>query len=205
MPEETIREKSWTGVHWCNIQDWTKRSSVRFLNVLLHIFVFLYLWGFIFNKAYHICRRVWKVLLIIVYCIKQCAYRMCIFIITCFWYIYIYIVLHFLCMRTYTYHTQNIKESPEWRPEGRLNIKIPSYQYRDSHIKDKTVTPTVLSLTWESPYLGKTVFILRRGPGYNTSHILISMLWSKLRRKSLKGYSDIYLRKTLGAHINLRI
>ena len=37
-----------------------------------------------------------------------------------------------------------------------------SYQYRDSHVKDKTVSLTVLSLTWESPYLGKTVFILRR-------------------------------------------
>ena len=47
---------------------------------------------------------------------------------------------------------------------GRLNIKMPSYQYRDSHVKDKTVSPTVLSLTWESPYMGKTVFILRRGP-----------------------------------------
>ena len=47
---------------------------------------------------------------------------------------------------------------------GRLNIKMPSYQYRDSHVKDKTVSPTVLSLTWESPYLGKTVFILRQGP-----------------------------------------
>ena len=42
---------------------------------------------------------------------------------------------------------------------------MPSYQYRDSHVKAKTVSPTVLSLTWESPYLGKTVFILRRGPG----------------------------------------
>ena len=65
---------------------------------------------------------------------------------------------------------------------------MPSNQYRDSHVKDKTVgvnigsgngllpdgtkpfpeqmlSPTVLSLTWESPYLGKTVFILRRGPG----------------------------------------
>ena len=47
----------------------------------------------------------------------------------------------------------------------RLNIKMSSYQYRDPHVKDKTVSPTVLSLTWESPYLGKTVFILRRGPG----------------------------------------
>ena len=50
------------------------------------------------------------------------------------------------------------------RPGGRLNIKMLSYQYRDPHVKDKTVSPTVLSLTWESPYLGKTVFILRRGP-----------------------------------------
>ena len=44
---------------------------------------------------------------------------------------------------------------------GRLNIKVPSHQYRDSHVKDKTASPTVLSLTWESPYLKKTVFILR--------------------------------------------
>ena len=32
---------------------------------------------------------------------------------------------------------------------GHLNIKMPSYQYRDSHVKDKTVSPTVLSLTWD--------------------------------------------------------
>ena len=50
------------------------------------------------------------------------------------------------------------------RPGGRLNIKMPSYQSRYSHVKDKTVSPTVLSLTLESPYLGKTVFISRRGP-----------------------------------------
>ena len=31
-----------------------------------------------------------------------------------------------------------------------------------SAFKDKRVSPTVLSLTWESPYLGKSVFILRR-------------------------------------------
>ena len=34
-------------------------------------------------------------------------------------------------------------------PGGCLNIKMPSYQYRDSHVKDKTVSPTVLSLTWD--------------------------------------------------------
>ena len=43
--------------------------------------------------------------------------------------------------------------------------KMLSYQYMDSHVKDETVSPTVLSLTWESPYLGKTVFILNQGPG----------------------------------------
>ena len=54
---------------------------------------------------------------------------------------------------------------------GRLNIKMSSYQYRDSHVKDKTVSPTVLSLTWKSPYVNKTVFILRRGPDpYNWHH-----------------------------------
>ena len=53
------------------------------------------------------------------------------------------------------------------QPGGRLNtcIKMSSYQYRNPHVKDKTVSPTVLSLKWESPYLGKTVFILRRSPG----------------------------------------
>ena len=55
--------------------------------------------------------------------------------------------------------------------QGGLNIKMPSYQYRDSHVKDTTVSPTVLSLTWESPYLGKTVFILRRGPGFCQPHV----------------------------------
>ena len=47
---------------------------------------------------------------------------------------------------------------------GRLNIKMSSYPYTDSHVKHKTVSPTVVSSTGESPYLGKAVFILRRGP-----------------------------------------
>ena len=37
----------------------------------------------------------------------------------------------------------------------RLNIMMPSYQYRDLHVKDKTVV---------RPIHRKTVFILRRGP-----------------------------------------
>ena len=51
-----------------------------------------------------------------------------------------------------------------WDPGGHIDIKMSSYQYRDPNVKYKMVSPTVLSLTWESPYLGKTVFILRRGP-----------------------------------------
>ena len=43
-------------------------------------------------------------------------------------------------------------------PWGRLNIKILSYQYRDSHYKDKTV-----SRRMKFPIFGKTVYILRRG------------------------------------------
>ena len=52
------------------------------------------------------------------------------------------------------------------RSGGRLNINMSSYQYRDPHA-------TVLYLTWDSPFLGKTIFILRRGPGRHhiSSHV----------------------------------
>ena len=61
-------------------------------------------------------------------------------------------------------HKKCLPDLQSQDPGGRLNIKMPSYPYRDSYVKDKTVSPTILPLTWESPYLGKTVFILRRGP-----------------------------------------
>ena len=71
-------------------------------------------------------------------------------------------------------HVHSIRTC-NWGTSGScLNIKMSSCQYRDSHVKDKTVSSTVLSLTWESPYLGKMVFILRRGPGYIVG---ISPLW----------------------------
>ena len=60
----------------------------------------------------------------------------------------------------------HISQGPMSRAGRRHNIKMPSHHYRDSHVEDKTVSPTVLTvITWESPYLGKTVFILRRGTG----------------------------------------
>ena len=70
-------------------------------------------------------------------------------------------------------------------PGGRLNIKMPSYQYRDSHVKDKTVSPTVLSLSWKPPYLGKTVFILRRGPDSLQRNVTPQMRFSLLESVSL--------------------
>ena len=54
-----------------------------------------------------------------------------------------------------------------WAPGGHLNIKMLSYQYRCPYVKDKTVS---LSLTWESPYLGKAVFILTRAPDSLVGH-----------------------------------
>ena len=59
---------------------------------------------------------------------------------------------------------------------GPSQYKDVVYQYRDSHVKDKTVSPTVLSLTWESPYLEKTVFILRRGPGDRVRNVESAVL-----------------------------
>ena len=43
-----------------------------------------------------------------------------------------------------------------------LNIKTVLSTYGDFHVKDKTA---VLSLTWESPYLVRPSFLLRRPPG----------------------------------------
>ena len=67
--------------------------------------------------------------------------------------------------------------SLKWAPGDRLNIKVASYQYRDPHVKDKTVSATVLSLIWESPYLGKTVFMLRRGPGLVCADLVYLLIW----------------------------
>ena len=52
-------------------------------------------------------------------------------------------------------------DSPNKVPVLEIFNDESSYQYGDPHVKDKTVS-TVLSLTWESPYLEWTVFILRR-------------------------------------------
>ena len=56
-------------------------------------------------------------------------------------------------------------------PGARLNIKM-SYQYRNSHYKDKTVSwPSYLSNG--NPIPGKNVFILRRGTGCHQSWYVV--------------------------------
>ena len=87
------------------------------------------------------------------------------------------------------------------RSGDRLNIKMPSYQYRDPHVKDKTVSPTVLSLTWESPYLGKTVFILRQGPG-DPFHYR-DVTWASSRLKS--PTDKLFVQQLVEAYIRRNI
>ena len=78
-------------------------------------------------------------------------------------------------------------------PGDHLNIKMLSYQYRDSYVKDKTISPTVLSLTWESPYLGKTVFILRRGPGLSVLSLDMDVLCCKFNGLMLNIWRELLL------------
>ena len=77
---------------------------------------------------------------------------------------------------------------------GHLNIKMLSYQYRDPHVKVKTVSPTVLSLTWESPYLGKTVFTLRQG-----SDDVIQNGWWNLQQWSVKHHTVVWEQSVASA------
>ena len=51
------------------------------------------------------------------------------------------------------------------RARGRVNIKMSSYQYRDPHVNDET-SHDRLNFNMGIPYLGKTVFILRRGTAW---------------------------------------
>ena len=63
-------------------------------------------------------------------------------------------------MTTYDwYHGETDGFVKQMDAGGCLNTKMSSSQYRDPHVKDKMVLWP--SLMWESPYLGKTVFILR--------------------------------------------
>ena len=105
----------------------------------------------------------------------------------------------------------------------RFNIKIPSSRYRDAHVIDKTVSPTVLSLTWESIYLGKMLFILRRGPGCiltvlrhrctksdtDTEESNINCIWSPINtlrpRPNGRHFPDVILNAFFNENIRISI
>ena len=70
-----------------------------------------------------------------------------------------WVLLIQIYIKGYLYLTLKIRQ------QGCYNMKISPYQSSDPHVKDKTISWPSYLLTWESPYLGKTVFIMRRGPG----------------------------------------
>ena len=75
---------------------------------------------------------------------------------------------------------------------GHLNIKMPSYQCRDSHVKDKTVSPTVLSLTWKSPNMGipipgKDSIYIETGPRVSGAMACSSTAPALVEYSSFKG------------------
>ena len=62
------------------------------------------------------------------------------------------------------YSQNDIKRSTYTQPVARLNIDMSSYQYRDPHVKDRRSRDRLIfNIGILIP--GKTVLILRRGPG----------------------------------------
>ena len=59
---------------------------------------------------------------------------------------------------------------PILHPGPCLNIKTVFSRHGDSHVKDKTVAETILSLTWESLYWQEGIFIWRRHPVVDDSN-----------------------------------
>ena len=67
-------------------------------------------------------------------------------------------------------------------PGARLNVKMSSYQYRNSHYKDKTLSRPSFYLYNGNPIPEKTVFLLRRDPGddWRLTNLLWSVYYSKV-------------------------
>ena len=97
-------------------------------------------------------------------------------------------VLTFICVtrpqwfktRTYSSYKQYYGK---WKPGCRLNIKTQSYQYRNCHHKDKTVSrPSILYIG--NPYLGRpslywgTVLVIQEARAYWMSVLRICYIWA---------------------------
>ena len=65
-----------------------------------------------------------------------------------------------------------------WWPGPRLNINTVFPQCGDSHVKDKTVGETVLSLTWVSLYWYDSIFIWRSPPGPFRRQQYTTFVWT---------------------------
>ena len=72
----------------------------------------------------------------------------------------IYTHIFWVMSECFTYVAEINNNREMWGPSQYKDVVLP---VKGSHVEDKTVS-TVLTFTWESLYLGKTVFILRRGP-----------------------------------------
>ena len=86
---------------------------------------------------------------------------------------------------------------------SRRDIKISFYQYRNFHYKDKTVwRPSYLYNGY--PILGKTVFILRQGPGCScylwyklrSAYITFITCWCKISLSQLSSNQNLYYLTT---------
>ena len=64
------------------------------------------------------------------------------------------------------------------RPAARLIIQMSSYQYRESHFKDKTVSRQSYRHNGNSYHTGKAVFIIKTGP--------VSVSYQATKLKSLR-------------------
>ena len=74
-----------------------------------------------------------------------------------------------------------------WPPGGRLSIKMSSYQYKIPMLKIRRSRDHLIIFNMGIPILGKTVFILRRAPGWHISFPIIS--WP--RAKYVKFLSNV--------------
>ena len=102
-----------------------------------------------------------------------------------------------LCISQKRYPPRTLSEPLRWHPGGCLNIKMLSYQYRDPHVRDKTVLRPSYLKTWESPYLGKTIFILRRPPG-SALALVHGIAWHGTCHSSLT-HQNVYCHFTIHA------
>ena len=82
-------------------------------------------------------------------------------------------------------HFTNVVCKTLW---GRLNIKVSSYQYRDTHVKDNMVI---------SIYLGQMVFLQKRYPWLDASFSILLLYYSHLHDILMTATgNDVFLAET---------